>query len=97
MNGERKIVFQSWGNSTLHPYDLLDPKLMTKDRANYSQYANPELDDLLKKGSVEINPETARKIGIKDGDLIWVESKAGKLKGKARLFPGTQPNSIHIP
>ena len=46
---------------------------------------------------VEINPETAQKMGIKDGDLIWVESKAGKLKAKARLFPGTHPNGIHIP
>ena len=46
---------------------------------------------------VEINPETAQKMGIKDGDLIWVESRAGKLKGKARLFPGTNPTCINIP
>ena len=46
---------------------------------------------------VEINPETAREMGIKDGDLIWVESPVRKLKGKARLFPGTNPKCIHIP
>ena len=46
---------------------------------------------------MEINPETAQKMGIKDEDLIWVESKAGKLKSKARLFPGTGPNCVHIP
>ena len=46
---------------------------------------------------IEINPETAKTMGIKDGDLIWVESPVGKLKGKARLFPGTHPMSIHIP
>jgi anaerobic selenocysteine-containing dehydrogenase len=46
---------------------------------------------------IEINPETAKAIGIKDGDLIWVESPVRKLKGKARLFPGTHPKAIHIP
>ncbi|MDI7259780.1 MAG: molybdopterin-dependent oxidoreductase [Thermodesulfobacteriota bacterium] len=46
---------------------------------------------------VEINPETARTMGIKDGDPIWVESKVGKVKTKARLFTGTHPKCIHIP
>jgi len=46
---------------------------------------------------VEINPETARDLGIEDGDLVWVESKAKRVKTKARLFPGTQPKCVHIP
>jgi molybdopterin-containing oxidoreductase family iron-sulfur binding subunit len=46
---------------------------------------------------VEINPETAQKMGIKDMDPVWVESKTGKVKTKARLFPGTHPKYIHIP
>jgi anaerobic selenocysteine-containing dehydrogenase len=46
---------------------------------------------------VEINPETAKEMEIGDGDLIWVESSVRKLKGRARLFPGTQKNCIHIP
>ena len=46
---------------------------------------------------VEINPGTAESLGIKDGDLVWVESPIKKLKTKARLFPGTNPKVIHIP
>ncbi len=46
---------------------------------------------------VEINPETAREMGINDGDLVWVESKTRKLRVKARLFPGTHPKCVHIP
>jgi molybdopterin-containing oxidoreductase family iron-sulfur binding subunit len=46
---------------------------------------------------IEINPETAKSMGIKDGDFIWVESPVRKLKAKARLFPGTHPKGIHIP
>jgi peptide/nickel transport system substrate-binding protein len=71
LNGERKMVFQSWGNSTHHPYDLLNPKLMSKDRGNYSQYANPELDDLLKKGGTETNPDRARDIYLKAQEIIY--------------------------
>ncbi|MFB3884633.1 MAG: molybdopterin-dependent oxidoreductase [Thermodesulfobacteriota bacterium] len=46
---------------------------------------------------IEINPETAKTLGIRDGDLVWVESPVKKLKGKARLFSGTNPRCIHIP
>jgi anaerobic selenocysteine-containing dehydrogenase len=31
---------------------------------------------------IEINPETAKELGIGDGDLVWVESKAGRLQTK---------------
>ena len=74
LNGERKIVFQSWGNSTLHPYDLLNPKLMSKDRGNYSQFASAELDDLLKKGGVEINADKAKEIYLRAQYLISNEA-----------------------
>ncbi|HSB06005.1 MAG TPA: molybdopterin-dependent oxidoreductase, partial [Thermodesulfobacteriota bacterium] len=46
---------------------------------------------------VEINPETAKSLGIKDGEIVWVESHTGKVKAKARLFPGTHPKSVHVP
>ena len=46
---------------------------------------------------VEINPEAAKALGIEDGDLVWVESKAGRAKLKARHFSGTQRGCIHIP
>ena len=46
---------------------------------------------------IEINPEAARRLGIADGDLVWVESPVGKVKTKARLFAGTRPDCIHIP
>lgn len=71
LNGERKVVFQSWGNSTQHPYDLLNPKLLSKDRGNYSQYANPELDDLLNKGGVETNPDRAKEMYFKAQEIIY--------------------------
>jgi anaerobic selenocysteine-containing dehydrogenase len=46
---------------------------------------------------VEINPETAKRLGISDGDWVWVKSPAGKLKAKAKLYQGAMPDVVNIP
>ncbi len=46
---------------------------------------------------VEINPETAKELGIADGDLVWVESPVGKIKLRARHYSGAMPHVINIP
>jgi anaerobic selenocysteine-containing dehydrogenase len=90
------------GGDKEFPFYLIHYKLMTtaEGRGANQPFLQEILGPHLKEkwdSWIEINPETAQKMGIKDGDLIWVESKAGKLRGKARLFSGTHPNSIHIP
>jgi anaerobic selenocysteine-containing dehydrogenase len=46
---------------------------------------------------VEINPETANRLGISDGDWAWIESSMGKIKLKARLYQGAMPDVVSIP
>ncbi|MBI2153365.1 MAG: molybdopterin-dependent oxidoreductase [Candidatus Rokubacteria bacterium] len=46
---------------------------------------------------VEINPETAKKLGIRDGDPVWVESVVGKIKTRAKLYPGAMPQVVNMP
>ena len=46
---------------------------------------------------VEINPQTAKKLGISDGDLVWVESPVGKIKARAKTYPGAMPDVVNIP
>jgi len=46
---------------------------------------------------VEINPETAERLGIKDEDWVWVESLKGKMKARARLYKGAMPEVVSIP
>lgn len=45
----------------------------------------------------EINPATGRRLGIADGEEIWIESPRGKIKTGARLYPGTMPNLVNVP
>jgi len=45
---------------------------------------------------IEINTETAKKRGIKDGDTIWVESIAGKVKGIAKVTECIHPEVVSV-
>jgi len=45
----------------------------------------------------EIDPKAAEELGIKEGDLLWVESPSAKLKFRAKLTPGAMPQTVNIP
>jgi len=46
---------------------------------------------------VEMNPETAGKLGIKQSDLIEVASQHGTLRAPAMIIPGIAPDVIAMP
>ena len=46
---------------------------------------------------LEINPHTAKELGISDGNRVWVESTFGKIQAKARLYQGAMPDVVNIP
>jgi anaerobic selenocysteine-containing dehydrogenase len=43
---------------------------------------------------LEINEETAHKLGIRDKGMVWVESPFGRLKLKARVIQGIHPEVV---
>jgi anaerobic selenocysteine-containing dehydrogenase len=46
---------------------------------------------------LEIHPETAHKLGIADGDLVWIESPRGRALVRARHYAGAHPETVHLP
>jgi anaerobic selenocysteine-containing dehydrogenase len=44
----------------------------------------------------EIHPETAARHGIKNGDWMWIETRRGKMRQKAKLTTGIDPRVIHV-
>jgi anaerobic selenocysteine-containing dehydrogenase len=46
---------------------------------------------------VEVNPETARALGISDKDIVWVESPNGRIKAVAKVFTGVGPDIVGMP
>ncbi len=82
IEGERMMNFGNWGNSTLDPSDLLVPKLRSNDRGNYSQYANPELDELLDAAEIAVDRDEREELYIKAQEIIhedapWVFGYVG--------------------
>jgi anaerobic selenocysteine-containing dehydrogenase len=49
------------------------------------------------EGWVEIHPKTATALEVKGGDWVWVESAKGRIRLKAKLYPGTLPDVVHVP
>lgn len=45
----------------------------------------------------ELNPETARELGLRSGQRVRVESDQGAFEATLRLFPGAQPGVINVP
>ncbi len=85
-----------------YPFQLNVYKLMTLAKPRNT--AQPTLFDIAAPhiyrkwvAWVEINPEAAHKLGIKDEDWVWVESPLGKDKFKAKLYSGTLPEVVNIP
>lgn len=46
---------------------------------------------------LEINPQTAARLGIEHGDLVEVRSSVGSLQVPAVLFPGIRPELVAMP
>ena len=61
---------------------------------------NPWLNDLAEHNpyayKILINADTAARKKIKDGETIWVESEAGKVKGEAKLTECIHPEVVGI-
>jgi anaerobic selenocysteine-containing dehydrogenase len=44
---------------------------------------------------LEINPETAAKLDIQQGDWVWIESPRGKIRQTADLYAGIDPRVVN--
>ncbi len=81
---------------TLISYKLIEFK---QARASFI----PLLAELAPEQRLEINPKTAKARGIKDGDMVWVEShnavtgEKRKVKTQARLSEGIRPDTVGMP
>jgi thiosulfate reductase / polysulfide reductase chain A len=57
---------------------------------------DPILMDLAPENHANIHPALAKKVGVKTGDYVWVESSVGKIKLKARVTEGIRPDTVMV-
>jgi len=88
------------GDRKRYPFDLLDMKsrLNREGRsANtvwYHEFKKVDPGDVSWDDVIQINPDDAKKLGIKEGDMVKVTSVIGSLKVKARLWEGIKPGTV---
>lgn len=46
---------------------------------------------------IEINPETARRLGLQDRDLVRLESEGGRIEARVKIFAGVPPDLVCLP
>ncbi|MGB8873681.1 MAG: molybdopterin-dependent oxidoreductase [Desulfobaccales bacterium] len=44
---------------------------------------------------VEVHPETCRKLGISEGQWVWIETRRGRVMQKCKVFAGIDPRVVH--
>ena len=44
---------------------------------------------------MQIHPETAKSLGVEDGDWVWIESPRGRIRQKCQVFDGIDPRVVH--
>jgi anaerobic selenocysteine-containing dehydrogenase len=54
----------------------------------------PSLRKLCPDPLVEIHPDTARELGINDGDWVWIETRVGRVRQRAKLTTGIHPKVV---
>jgi thiosulfate reductase/polysulfide reductase chain A len=72
-----------------YPLQLITSKLSM--HCNVLTQNNPYLIEIIDENWVELNPVDAVKYGIRDGDMVVVESPHGKAKIRAKVIEGVKP------
>ena len=55
----------------------------------------PWLRECYPEPLMELHPDTAERYGIQDGDMVWIETKRGRVKQKAKVTVGIDPRVVH--
>ncbi len=55
----------------------------------------PRLRSITPDPLVEIHPETAAKLGINEGDWVWIENSMGKVRQRAKLTATIDPRVVN--
>ncbi len=95
--------YQEPPESPISKPELLDQYpliLTTGGRSQYffhSEYRQiPSLRQKDPDPIVEIHPQLAAERGIQDGDWVWIETRRGKIKQKAKVTDGIKPNVVNV-
>lgn len=82
-------------------YDLISFYYRDSLHTNSLTMENPWLDEASQMNdytyNIAVNAQTARKKGLQDGDIVWVESSyKHKIKGRLKTMQGMHPEGVGV-
>ncbi len=88
------------GSDKEYPFTFIDYKsrLNREGRSQnttwYQEFKKVDVGDKSWDDVVKINPADAKKLGIKNGDMVKLTSPTGSITTKARLWEGVRPGTV---
>jgi formate dehydrogenase alpha subunit len=79
------------------PFQLTTGRMFAHYHTGTMTRISQRLDAEQREGYVEIHPEDARELGIREGELVRVSSRRGELEAPARLTRRVRRGTIFVP
>ena len=80
-----------------YPYFLTTGRSIFHYHTGHMTRRTPKLMNEVPRGYVEVNPKDAIEAGIKDRDIVTLETRRGSIEAEARVTDNVQPGLLFIP
>jgi formate dehydrogenase alpha subunit len=80
-----------------YPYFLTTGRMFAHYHTGTMTRASRHLDTEQKTGYVEIHPEDAKTLAVKDGDTVKLSTRRGEIKAPARVSNKVKPGLLFVP
>ena len=80
-----------------YPFFLTTGRMFAHFHTGTMTRVSPKIDYEQKTGYVDINPQDAEKLHVKDGDLLVLYSRRGQMEAPARLTCSVAPGTLFLP
>jgi len=80
-----------------YPYVLTTGRSIFHYHTGTMTRRTPKLVDEVPRGFVEVNPEDARKEGVKDKDVVTLKTRRGSIEAEAKVTDEVPPGLLFVP
>jgi predicted molibdopterin-dependent oxidoreductase YjgC len=80
-----------------YPYFLTTGRMFAHYHTGTMTRVSPHLDAEQKDGYVEIHPEDAEALAVKDGDTVTLSTRRGEIQVSARVSNKVKPGLLFVP
>ena len=80
-----------------YPYVLTTGRSIFHYHTGSMTRRTPKLSDEVRHGFVEVNPEDASKAGIKNEDMVTLETRRGNIEAEAKVTDEVPPGLLFVP